>query len=50
MAPDIKLVNISGTEYTGSQAVGLTVLCGLSGTNYIPIRVLNDGTIATSGA
>lgn len=50
MGAEIKLVGVSGTDYTGSQAAVVAVLVGLSGLNYIPIRVLNDGTLLTSGA
>ena len=50
MGAEIKLVSISGTGFTGSQAAVMAVLVGLSGTNYLPVRVLSDGTLATSGA
>lgn len=37
------------TNSTGSEAIKMA-LYALSGTNWLPVRCLNDGTIATSGA
>ena len=54
MAADLRLMTFtSGTvtgDFTGDHAVSYCILCGVSGTATIPIRVLNDGSIATSGA
>lgn len=45
------LVNISGTTLgiTGSTAVQLVLLCGVSGTQVVPIQVTNQGYLLTSG-
>lgn len=41
----------SGTVFgNGSHAVSMTVLCGLSGTNVIPVQVNSAGQLVTSGA
>ena len=54
MAADLRLMTFtSGTntgDFTGDHAVSYSLLCGVSGTTTIPIRVLNDGTVAISGA
>ena len=54
MAADLRLMTFtSGTntgDFTGDHAVSYSLLCGVSGTTTIPIRVLNDGSIVTSGA
>ena len=54
MTADLRLMSFtSGTntgDFTGDHAASYVVLCGVSGTTTIPIRVLNDGSIATSGA
>ena len=52
MVAEIKLINISGTigGFTGSHAVAVTLLVGMSGTAFIPIRVNEDGVLLTSGA
>lgn len=42
----------SGTNtgtFAGSHAVAYTLLCGLSGTQVIPLRVTGDGLLLTSG-
>lgn len=44
---------VSGTSsglITGSHAVAYTLLCGLSGTQVIPIQVTSTGRLLTSGA
>ena len=54
MGADLRLMSfVSGTvtgDFTGDHAVSYSLLCGVSGTSIIPIRVLNDGSLATSGA
>ena len=54
MAADLRLMSFtSGTntgDFTGDHACSYSILCGVSGTTTIPIRVLNDGTLITSGA
>lgn len=43
----------SGTStglFTGSHAVAFTLLCGLSGTQVIPLQVTSAGQLLTSGA
>jgi len=53
MGAEIRLVSFtSGTDtgtFTGSQAVAYTVLCGVSGTEVIPLRCTDDGLLFTSG-
>lgn len=47
------LFNVSGTgiNWTGSHSVGLVLLCGMSGSQVIPIQVTNEGRlISVSGA
>ena len=54
MAGNLRLrAFVSGTDtgdFTGNHAVVYSVLCGVSGTQTIPLRVLNDGSLVTSGA
>jgi len=54
MAADLRLMTFtSGTvtgDFTGDHAASYSILCGISGANAVPIRVLNDGTLITSGA
>lgn len=41
----------SNWEFTGSQTVNVSLLCGISGTAIIPIQVTGDGRLfAVSGA
>ena len=51
MVAEIRLMNISGTVsgFTGSHAMNISLLCGMSGNQVIPIRVDADGTLFTSG-
>jgi len=51
MSADLRLINISGTSggFTGSHTASVTILVGLSGNTYIPIRVDDTGAILTSG-
>lgn len=53
MGAEIRLMSFtSGTltgDFTGSHAVGYTVLCGVSGTATIPLRCDNTGLLLTSG-
>lgn len=51
MVANIKLFNISGTVsgFTGSHALNIALMCGVSGTQIVPIRVTDNGTILTSG-
>ena len=51
MAADLIFVNISGTRLgmTGSQAISLVVLCGVSGNSVIPLACRGDGILLTSG-
>lgn len=42
---------VSGTVFgTGSHTVSMVVLCGLSGTNVVPVQVNSAGQLVTSGA
>lgn len=52
MAGDNYFLNLSGTVggFIGSTLVNISLLVGQSGATFIPIRVLNDGTVLTSGA
>ncbi len=52
MGADNIFLNLSGTigGFVGSQTVNISLLVGQSGATFIPIRVLNDGTVLTSGA
>jgi len=54
MAADLRLMTFtSGTDtgdFTGDHAVSYSILCGVSGASTIPLRVLNDGSLVTSGA
>jgi len=53
MAADLyTVVTASGTVLgdTGSHAVSLSLLCGLSGTTAIPVQVNSAGQLVTSGA
>ena len=54
MTADLRLMSFtSGTntgDFTGDHAASYVVLCGVSGATTIPIRVLNDGSVVTSGA
>ena len=54
MAANLRLrAFVSGTDtgdFTGNHAVSYSILCGVSGTTTIPLRVLNDGSLVTSGA
>jgi len=45
-------VTASGTVLgvAGSHAASLVVLCGLSGTNIVPVQVNSAGQLVTSGA
>lgn len=53
MGAELKLESFtSGTvtgTFTGNHAVAYTLLCGISGTQVIPLRVTNDGLLLTSG-
>lgn len=53
MVAELKLVSFaSGTDtgaFAGSHTVAYTLLCGLSGTQVIPVRVTGDGLLLTSG-
>ena len=53
MVAELKLESFtSGTStgaFTGSHAVAYTLLCGMSGTQLIPVRVTDDGLLLTSG-
>ena len=53
MGAELKLNSfVSGTntgEFTGDHAVVYSVLCGLSGTQTIPLRCSSDGYLFTSG-
>jgi len=54
MGADLRLMTfVSGTttgDFTGNQACSYSILCGVSGTVAIPLKVLNDGSLVTSGA
>ena len=54
MTADLRLMTFtSGTvtgDFTGTHAASYVILCGVSGTAAIPLRVLNDGSLVTSGA
>jgi len=53
MSADLRLINISGTSvgFAGSQAASVSILVGLSGATYLPIRVDSSGRLITvSGA
>ena len=52
MTADLYVATISGATVvqSGLQAFSMSLICGVSGTAVIPIRVLSDGSIATSGA
>jgi len=54
MTADLRLMSFtSGTvtgDFTGNHAASYSILCGVSGTTTIPLRVLNDGSLVTSGA
>ena len=51
MGADLRLESFtSGTttgQFTGSQAVSYTLLCGVSGTAVIPLRVTAEGVLLT---
>ena len=53
MGADLRLESFtSGTTtgiFTGNHAVSYVLLCGISGTNVIPLRCTNDGILLTSG-
>lgn len=51
MSADTYTVVATGSSVlvAGSQAMQLCLLCGVSGTNVIPLRVASDGTLFTSG-
>ena len=51
MSASEKLVNISGTigNFAGSHAITVTLLVGISGTDFIPIQCTGDGYLLTSG-
>ena len=51
MGPNLKLVNISGTQldFAGSAIVSVVLLCGVSGNAVIPLKTMSDGTLLISG-
>jgi len=51
MTAELKVVNVSGTigGFLGSHAVAVTLLVGVSGAAFIPVRVDSTGALFTSG-
>lgn len=51
MVAEIKLINVSGTigNFIGSHAVAVTMLVGVSGAAFIPLRCDSTGALFTSG-
>ena len=54
MTADLRLMTFtSGTntgDFDGTHAASYWILCGVSGAATIPLRVLKDGSLVTSGA
>jgi len=51
MSATFVVANVSGTRVglTGSQAVQLVLLCGISGNAVVPLATMSDGTLLVSG-